>query len=279
MKRAPISPRVPREGKPWDGPLAEAPLVFVDLEMSGLVLGLDRVIEVCVERVENGEVVERLESLVKPPAGVIVPQTVHGIDDAMLADAPPFADLADDVTRILSGGVVVAHAAPWDVAFLEGELFFCDKPLKIPGWIDTLVLSRRAFAFERHSLEALCGEFGIERARTHRAGDDVAALRQVFAKCIDVLEPRSVRDLTGLGPRSTKVLAELASRCRDALAQEIPLVVTYRVPGKSQQKMVMQLKALTGDEAQGFAMEGYCVTTRGRHVLRLERVISVEAST
>ena len=276
MKRSPISPRVPPTGKPWDVPVHAAPLVFIDLEMSGLVLGLDRVIELCIERVEGGVVVGRLESLVKPPAGVTVPATVHGLDDAMLADAPPFEALADEVTRLLFGAVVVAHAAPWDVAFLEAELFFCDKALKIPGWIDTLVLSRRAFAFERHSLEALCGEFGLERARAHRAGDDVGALRQVFAKCIEALEPATVRDLTGLGPRTSKVLGELVGRARDAATKETPVQVTYRVPGKGQQKMLMQVKTVSGDDAQGFSIEGYCTATRGRHVLRLERVVSVE---
>ncbi len=276
MKRAPIAPRVPPPGKPWDAPLHAAPLVFVDLEMSGLVLGLDRVIELCLERVEGGVVVDRIESLVKPPKGVTVPATVHGLDDAMLAEAPPFEALADDVTRLLSGAVVVAHAAPWDVAFLEAELFFVDKALKIPAWVDTLVLSRRAFAFERHSLEALCGEFGVERARAHRAGDDVAALRQVFAKCIEALEPSTVRDLTGLGPRTSKVLGELVARAKDAAAKESPVQVIYRVPGKGQQKMLMQVKVVSGDDTQGFSIEGYCTATRGRHVLRLERVVSVE---
>ncbi len=276
MKRSPLAPRVPPPGKPWDAPVHEAPLVFVDLEMTGLALGIDRVIEICLERVERGEIVGRVESLVKPPPGVKVPTTVHGLDAAALDGAPEFAALADDVTRLLEGAVVVAHAAPWDVAFLEGELFFCDKAVRIPGWVDTLVLSRRAFAFERHSLEALCGEFGFERLRAHRAGDDVAALRHIFAHCAEALSPRVVRDLMGLGPRTTKVLLELVGRARESLARETPVQVTYRVPGKGQQKMLMQVKAVTGDEAQGFAIEGYDTATRGRHLLRMDRIVAVE---
>jgi DNA polymerase III subunit epsilon len=277
MKRSPLAPRVPPPGKPWDAPVHEAPLVFVDLEMTGLVLGMDRVIELCLERVEGGEVVGRVESLVKPPPGVKIPTTVHGLDAAALEGAPEFSALADDVTRILEGAVVVAHAAPWDVAFLEGELFFCDKPVRIPGWVDTLVLSRRAFAFERHSLEALCGEFGFERVRAHRAADDVAALRHIFSRCSEALAPNAVRDLMGLGPRTSKVVLELVGRAKESIAREAPVQVTYRVPGKGQQKMLMQVKAVTGDEAQGFAIEGYDTATRGRHVLRLERVVAVEA--
>jgi DNA polymerase-3 subunit epsilon len=277
MKRSPLAPRVPPPGKPWDGPVHEAPLVFVDLEMTGLALGMDRVIELCLERVEGGEVVGRVESLVKPPAGVKVPTTVHGLDAAALEGAPEFSALADDVTRLLKGAVVIAHAAPWDVAFLEGELFFCDKPVRIPGWVDTLVLSRRAFAFERHSLEALCGEFGFERVRAHRAADDVAALRHIFARCAEAIAPNAIRDLMGLGPRTSKVLLELVGRAKESLAREAPVQVIYRVPGKGQQKMLMQVKAVTGDETQGFAIEGYDTATRGRHVLRMERIVAVEA--
>jgi DNA polymerase-3 subunit epsilon len=277
MKRSPLAPRVPPPGKPWDLPVPDAPLAFVDLEMSGLVLGMDRVIELCVERVEGGEVIGRVESLVKPPMGLKIPSTVHGLDEAALAEAPAFEALADQVTRLVDGAVVVAHAAPWDVAFLEAELFYCDKAIRVPGWVDTLVLSRRAFAFERHSLEALCVEFGIERERAHRAGDDVSALRQIFAKCNEALAPTTVRDLMGLGPRTGKVLGELVGRARDALAREQPVQITYRVPGKGQQRMLMQVKAVTGDEAQGFSIEGYDTASRGRHVLRLERIVAVEA--
>ena len=36
----------PPAGEPWDLPLAEAPLAFVDLEMTGLDASKDRVVEV-----------------------------------------------------------------------------------------------------------------------------------------------------------------------------------------------------------------------------------------
>ena len=45
----------PPAGPPWDLPIAEAPLAFVDLEMTGLDAVHDRVVEVCVERVVGGE--------------------------------------------------------------------------------------------------------------------------------------------------------------------------------------------------------------------------------
>src|SRR5689334_8737861 len=89
-------------GAPWDLPIADAPLAFVDLEMTGLGAD-DRVIEVCIERVVGERVVGRLATLVCPadpgsPAGVGPARFgnvhIHGISEAELADAPRFGDVA-----------------------------------------------------------------------------------------------------------------------------------------------------------------------------------------
>src|SRR5215470_13988704 len=110
-------PRVPPppSGPPWDLPLGDAPLAFVDLEMTGLDAEKDRVVEVCVERVVGGQVVGRLASLVNPTDRAGGNAEIHGLDAAALADAPPFVALADEVVRLLAGAALVAHAAEWDV--------------------------------------------------------------------------------------------------------------------------------------------------------------------
>ena len=122
-----------------------ATFCFVDLEMTGLNPKVDRVIELCIERVRGARTDSVVTSLVmpyetapldgaapgEPPAAggvvmggvtrVIGNVQVHGIDADALVDAPSFATLASDVEAILAGGIVVAHAAAWDIAFLEAE--------------------------------------------------------------------------------------------------------------------------------------------------------------
>ena len=56
----------PPPGSPWDDPIDRAPLVFLDLEMTGLRPADDRVIEICAERVEGGVTVGSVASLVRP---------------------------------------------------------------------------------------------------------------------------------------------------------------------------------------------------------------------
>src|SRR5262245_33173873 len=100
-------PRVPPPppGPPWDLPLDQAPLAFLDLEMTGLDPEKDRVVEVCVERVVGEKVELRVASLVNPDERAGGNADIHGLDAAALAGAPRFAQLADDVLRALDGAV------------------------------------------------------------------------------------------------------------------------------------------------------------------------------
>ena len=101
----------PPPGPPWDLPVREAPLAFVDLEMTGLDPVRDRVVEVCIERWRGDVREDALETLVRPPSRAGGNAHVHGIDEAALAAAPAFDKIADDVTALLAGAIFVAHAA------------------------------------------------------------------------------------------------------------------------------------------------------------------------
>ncbi|HMJ54495.1 MAG TPA: exonuclease domain-containing protein, partial [Polyangiaceae bacterium] len=67
MSKDEAAPRSdPPPGPPWDAPLAEAPLAFVDLEMTGLDPKVDRVIEVAISRRRGAVVEDAFHSLVNP---------------------------------------------------------------------------------------------------------------------------------------------------------------------------------------------------------------------
>src|SRR5579859_6607195 len=163
--------------------------------MTGLDPAVDRVLEVCIDRVVGTHRVSFFHTLVNPGERLGGAAHVHGIDAAQVERAPTFAAVVSDVIAALDGAILVAHAAVWDVRFLTAECKRAGRVLEASHWIDTLVLARRAYAFHSYSLDALCKELGIDRGRAHRADSDVRAMRELFDKCVAILKPVSARDL------------------------------------------------------------------------------------
>jgi DNA polymerase-3 subunit epsilon len=270
-----MSPSPPPDAPPWSLPIEQAPLAFVDLEMTGLDPARDRVVEVCIDRVVGGTRTAFVCSLVDPGERVGGASHVHGIDAAALAGAPTFAQIADDVLGSLSGAVLVAHAAVWDVRFLVAELERAGKGYHLEHWIDTLTLARRAFAFHSHSLDALCRELGIERGRAHRAESDVRALRSVFERCVAVLAPVSLRDLWEVRVGERRARQAVVDACEAAVKHGARVVVTYRAARKPPEPLAMVLLEVRSD-LDPPRVVGYQLPGRGRRELRADRILRVE---
>ena len=255
-------------------PLTEAPLAFVDLEMTGLDPARDHVIEVCVERWRGDACEGRIESLVRPPARAGGNVHVHGLDEHALESAPGFEALASDVLRLLDGAVFVAHAAEYDAMFLCAEMKRAGHELAIEHLIDTLVLSRRSFALPSHSLGALCESFGIPRGKAHRAGDDVRALRAVFERCVGVLGPKDARDLWDVRIAERHARAAILAACEAAASQGVPIEIVYRPARRAAQALtVMVTEVRTGLDPP--RVMGYLLPGRGRRELRADRILRV----
>jgi len=265
----------PPPGPPWDLPVGEAPLAFVDLEMTGLDPARDHVVEVCVERWVGGVRHGAVESLVRPPARAGGNAHVHGIDAAALDSAPAFDALADEIARLLAGAIFVAHAAEYDLAFLRAEMTRAGRTFEVSHWLDTLVLSRRSFALPSHSLGSLCTSLGIPRGRAHRAGDDVRALRAVFEKCVAALSPVSARDLWEVRIAERRARAAILSACEAAVDHEVPVEIVYRPTRRGAQTLTMVLTEVrTGLDPP--RVMGYLLPGRGRRELRADRILRVE---
>jgi DNA polymerase III subunit epsilon len=276
LPRPDVAP--PPSGPPWDLALDEAPLAFVDLEMTGLDAARDRVVEVCIERWVGTTKQDELTTLVRPSDDRIGGAAhVHGLDEAALAGAPPFEVLADDVRRLLTGSVPVAHAAEWDVRFLEAEMNRANSPFAIPHYIDTLVLARRSFAFQSYSLDSLARQLGIDRGRAHRAASDVAAMRAVFARCVTALAPVSVRDLWQVRIAERRAREAIVMACVAAVEHALPVQVTYRAARRAPEPLQMVLTLVRSDLDPPRVM-GYQLPGRGRRELRADRILRVDPS-
>jgi len=159
----------------------DSPLAFVDVETTGGNHALHRVIEVAVVGARGAQLEFEWRSFVNP--GTHVPygiQALTGIDDAALADAPCFEELAAELSRRLEGRLFVAHNARFDYGFLRREFTRAGHDWHARS-LCTVRLSRALYPeLPRHSLDALIEFHGLEVPARHRALPDAQALWQLW---------------------------------------------------------------------------------------------------
>ncbi len=162
--------------------------IVFDTETTGLSPQQgDRLVEIgCIELINRVETGEHFHCYFNPerpmdPAA----QAVHGLSDVFLADKPLFADRVEELLDFLGESPLVAHNASFDFAFLNSELANCGRlHLSMARMIDTLALSRTRHPGAKHSLDALCTRFGIDRSHRiqHGALLDAQLLAQVYVE-------------------------------------------------------------------------------------------------
>jgi len=149
----------------------------VDLETTGGMAAHHRIIEVGIVLLEDGVVVEEWSSLVNP--GIRIPYSIQqftGIDDAMVADAPAFEQIATEVRRRLEGRLFVAQNARFDYGFLRAEFRRLGERYASPV-LCTVRLSRAVNPSERrHNLDTLIERHGLTCTARHRALGDAQVL-------------------------------------------------------------------------------------------------------
>ena len=165
-------------------------LIFLDLETTGASADRDRITEVGLIEVADGELVNEWSTLVDP--GRAIPPVIAsltGITDEMVADAPSFAEIAAGLLERLEGRLLVAHNARFDYGFLRAE--FRRSGIRFRARVlCTVRLSRALFPEHRHhNLDSVMQRFGLSCAARHRALGD-AQVVWAFARELErAVEP------------------------------------------------------------------------------------------
>jgi DNA polymerase-3 subunit epsilon len=140
-------------------------IAFVDLETTGTTSTRDRVTEIGIVRVVDGEFVDEWSTLVNPECSI--PEDIRiltGITNEMVRGAPTFAELRREVMERLDGCVFVAHNARFDYGFIKNEL----RRLEMKFTADVLCtvrLSRKLYPEAiGHGLDALIARHGLQDA-------------------------------------------------------------------------------------------------------------------
>ena len=151
--------------------------VFVDLETTGATATHDRITEVGVIEVHHGRLVSEWSTLVNPDMSIpSAIQALTGINNAMVARAPSFADIHRDLLERLEGKLFIAHNARFDYGFLKNEFRRCGVTFNARV-LCTVKLSRKLYPHHaRHNLDALMERHDLACEARHRALGDARVL-------------------------------------------------------------------------------------------------------
>lgn len=162
--------------------------IVFDTETTGLSpANGDRIVEIgCVEmfnRVETGATFHSYFNPGRPMPGEA--EAVHGLSDRFLADKPSFAERSAELLAFIGDSPMIAHNASFDFGFINHELGGCGHAAVCTSrMVDTLAIARQKFPGAKHSLDALCTRFGVDRSVRvkHGALIDAQLLAQVYVE-------------------------------------------------------------------------------------------------
>lgn len=175
---------------------------IIDVETTGGGISGNRITEICIALVKNGEVIEKYTTLVNPERSIpLYITTLTGIDDTMVADAPRFSEIAEKIAALTQDAIFVAHNVPFDYNVLRGEFRLLGQQFNRKK-LCTIRLSRKLIpGLSSYSLGRLCNTINIPHTNRHRAEGDVDATVILFQRLCSLDEDfKNIRSF--LNPRS-----------------------------------------------------------------------------
>ncbi|MCF8707240.1 DNA polymerase III subunit epsilon [Rhizorhapis sp. SPR117] len=192
----------------------------------------DRLVEIgCIElvnRVPTGQTFHAYYNPQRPmPAAA---EAVHGLSDIFLSDKQLFPAGVDALLEFLGDSPLVAHNAKFDFGFLNHELTLCGRTgISMTRMIDTVAMARTLHPGAKHSLDALCTRYGIDRSHRikHGALLDAELLAQLYIELTGgrqiglVLGIETERKANGLCSIATQARSHRPARAHSASSAEL----------------------------------------------------------
>ena len=166
----------------------------LDLETTGFSFRTEKITEVGIMKIKNGEILDKFSCFVNPekpiPERVV---EVTNITDDMVKDAETIDKVMPRILEFVGDSVLVAHNADFDIGFLK----YNAKQLGLTldnTYIDTLRLSKDLFPdFKKYKLGLIAEKLGIKVEVAHRALDDVDTTVKVFNIMLNMLKEKGAK--------------------------------------------------------------------------------------
>jgi DNA polymerase III subunit epsilon len=167
---------------------------LVDIETTGSHAKGHGITEIAIIISDGKQELERWETLVDPGSPIPMHITrLTGIDDDMVAKAPPFHQIADELREWLGDAVFVAHNVGFDYSFIRGHFEFLGQTWKSPKLCTVRMARKLLPGHGSYSLGNLCRDLDIGNDARHRAMGDCAATLELFHRMMALADaPQTV---------------------------------------------------------------------------------------
>lgn len=162
------------------------PLVFLDVETTGLQPSKSEIVEVSAIKFSFGMVpVSCFTTLCKPRKPIPTEATaINHITDDMVADAPGFCQIAPALTEFIRGCNVAGHNLDFDLRFIFSHGACLPENKRFYDTLDIAHMTIKKSDICDYKLDTLCIYYGIWRERAHRSLSDCYATSKIFSKLV-----------------------------------------------------------------------------------------------
>ena len=154
----------------------EQKVVVVDVESTGGDLYQDRLTEIALVVIENGQISEH--SWLINPQKPIPPfvEKLTGINNNMVQSQPIFARVTAEILPYLQDAILIAHNVQFDYGFLRNA-FLCEQIYLHNHILCSVKLSRKLYPeYKKHNLDSIIDRMQITLPSRHRALPDAQAI-------------------------------------------------------------------------------------------------------
>ncbi len=158
---------------------------IVDIETTGGHAAAHSITEIAIHVHDGTRVTKHFKTLINPERKIPLYITaLTGITNEMVATAPLFEEVAEEIYELLHDNIFIAHSVNFDFSFIKHHLKINNYDLNVKK-LCTVRLSRKVFpGFPSYSLGNICRNLGIRIDDRHRADGDAKATVALFDKIL-----------------------------------------------------------------------------------------------
>ncbi len=175
------------------------PLAFFDLETTGIKVATDRIVEICIFKVNIDGSTRTKTKRINP--GIPIPSeatAIHGIKDDDVKDAPKFPEVAGELAQFLENCDLAGYNSNhFDIPLLVEEFLRTDVDFELKGrrFIDVQNIFHKMEPRNLHAAFRFYCDRELENA--HSAEADTIATYEILKAQLDRYKDKEIKDRNG----------------------------------------------------------------------------------